>query len=475
MKKCYALCVALLTGALSTSAAIPVTAGFDVVEDLWVGSQNYSNKSSEETPDVYALISLKDFKTYPFDAVYGTAESNIDMKFYIMGGTSNATTRLYSIDGASATVTKNNEYKGSTAGITLDNFAVKNATRFKLLSGIDFDATTVEDLKKIDPATISANTINPVSAGNVIAFKTALTSDAGAARLGLILIKEIRKVSETSSEGVIQISIKMIKDESENTVTDGFRYLKEVRVGTSAFANGTQAGYEDIFSLFSIKDMRCYPIEEAKASLNNVDIKFHLQGAASEPRIYSMNNQDSKNTVYKDPSGATLQSLLMQNEDLINNTSFLKLPASFDFESATATEVNALTSEIKAGYVKPAAVGDVIAYKGAASSLAAGVVGIFKIKDIILPVPANKELGYFVLTFKQLSTTTAINTVIEQKTWTIRNRTFLSSEGGMLNIVDASGRRLIQKRVEADSSVDLSDLNGFCIIEFGGKAAKVIL
>ena len=158
--------------AVSATQAAVVTDGFDFVENLVVGSQNYVQTAPVDYPESFAFISVNDLKTYAFDDVFGVQENNIDMKFYIMGGSNNATVRLYSMDGGNNT--KDSEYKSGDK--TQADFTVKNATRFMAVKGVDFDAATVDQLKSL--SFTGTNAVNPVNEGDVIVFKTAETSKA---------------------------------------------------------------------------------------------------------------------------------------------------------------------------------------------------------------------------------------------------------------------------------------------------------
>jgi len=122
-------------------------------------------------------------------------------------------------------------------------------------------------------------------------------------------------------------------------------------------------GDETVYSLFSIKDLTTYGMDYVKENLTNVDIKFHLQGASSAPRIYSMNNLDSKNALYKTSDGTALNTLL--DDATTNLTKFYRIPGPFSFESATTDDVEALSDSIVDNAVKndanPPAAGEVIA------------------------------------------------------------------------------------------------------------------
>ena len=67
-----------------------------------------------------------------------------------------------------------------------------------------------------------------------------------------------------------------------------------------------------------------------------------MQGADSEPRVYSMENGDSKNSQYKDAEGNTLQSLL--TAETTNATRFLAAD-DIDFDNVTASEIAAIDPE----------------------------------------------------------------------------------------------------------------------------------
>ena len=127
MKKIYYFIFAAFAAFSANLSGAVIVDGFDYIETMQAGSQRFANSPATNTENVYALISMKDFKTYSFDDVYRKMEDNIDLKFYIMGGTTGATVRLYAMDGT-ATSTKNNEFVGSE-DLTVDNFVIKNTTK----------------------------------------------------------------------------------------------------------------------------------------------------------------------------------------------------------------------------------------------------------------------------------------------------------------------------------------------------------
>lgn len=472
MKKITFIAASLVAmSAWNQLQAAVVTEGFDLTENLVAGSQSFANIAGAETPDVFALISLKDMKTYAFDDVYGKQEDNVDMKFYIMGGASNATIRLYSMDGASATATKNSEYKGSAEGITIDNFTAKNATRFLKLSGVDFDAATAEQVGAIDLSKAKDN-VNPIEANDVIAFKTASTSTVGT-RVGLIKIESINRESESSSKGTITISIKMIK--SGEVTTEGLEYRKEVKLGTQQFANGTEAGYEDIYSFFSFKEMKTYTMEQAKADFNNVDMKFYMLSGAL--RIYGMDNDDSKNAEYKDEFGKSLKDLL--TSETTNSSRYLKLPAAFDFDKATADDIKAIDeTTITEKFVKPAVLGDVIAFKASPLSTAKGLVGVFKITDITIPQANNTGKAVVTISVKRLieDAPNNIGNANNEIIWKLKGKSIETTGAkGIFNLYSTTGQLIYSISVQENETINLSQYSGLYIVKFAGKCGKINL
>jgi len=473
MRKLHFLFSFLAVVLCSNVRAAVITDGFDYVESLVAGSQNFTNSSASSTDSVYALISLKDMKTYAFDDAYQKQEDNIDMKFYIMGGTTGATVRLYAMDGSSTT-TKNIEYVGSNEK-TVDNFIIKNTTKFMKITGVDFDAATAAQVKSLNLTTAS-NTINPVEVNDIIAFKTAGTSAAGGHRNGLIKIISIVRETPESSSGTITVSIKLAKPEP--VLSEGFDYVESIRIGTYGFAGGTQPGYENVFSLYSIKDRRTYRLDDIKTNLINVDIKFHLQGAASEPRVYCMNNKDSKNPQFKTSDNIALSTLL--TPETTNETRYIVMPSSFSYESATVADVEAINADdITLDAIKPAAIGNVIAYKAGPTSTAAGTKGVFKIYDIVLTHATNKELGYFVVSFKQLPSfpTSGVETFKKESSWKQSGKSIqmVNEATGTVKLYDTVGRLVLSKDVRGNEKIDLSSHKGIYVVQFKNDRRKIVL
>lgn len=159
-----------------------------------ISSKIFANTAHAKYPDAYGLLSLKDLKTYSVDYALSSADNakNVDLKFYCMGKgqTTESEPRMYSINGA-----KNEEYLGTNG--KLDDAAIKNATKIAKLTNFDYDNATVTSISsEISASMIVKEDLTPLAEGDVIAFKTAMTSAAGGDRIGLI-----RVISMTPSLG----------------------------------------------------------------------------------------------------------------------------------------------------------------------------------------------------------------------------------------------------------------------------------
>lgn len=190
-----------------TSVTAKAIVGFSYLKSYVVGSHRYAG-GIPEYPGVYSLLSLKDMKGYSVDEVLGVQENNVDIKFYMFGGS--AVPRVYSIDGG--TGTKSNEFVGKNG--TVNDFGAANATRFlKLPAGFDFENATVADIEAISPSLITNNGINPAAVGDVLAFKTGPTSTAGDSKIGIMVIESTEVTStNVKDQGTFTISIKFLKD-----------------------------------------------------------------------------------------------------------------------------------------------------------------------------------------------------------------------------------------------------------------------
>lgn len=192
-----------------TETSITAIVNMQYIASLSVGSHILSNGLAAY-PGVYALISLKDLKTYPVDyALENNANaSNVDLKFYVFGGS--AVLRMYSIDGG--TGTKSNEFLGS-GGKTVMDLSVKNQTKLLKLDGFDFDNATAASIARDIPASnIVSNNVNPFNVGDVLTFKTGSTSAAGGGRVGIMKILSDEKVIEINPTArIIKVAIKFPK------------------------------------------------------------------------------------------------------------------------------------------------------------------------------------------------------------------------------------------------------------------------
>lgn len=167
-----------------------------VYVDMEVARANISSKVLANTahasyPDAYGLLSFKDLKTYSVDYALSSADNakNVDLKFYCMGKGQNVESeaRLYSINGA-----KTNEYVGSDKTKNLSAAAVKNKTMMVKLTNFDYEYATVTSISaNISGSLITKEELIPVAVGDIIAFKTASTSAAGAGRIGVMKVIDI--------------------------------------------------------------------------------------------------------------------------------------------------------------------------------------------------------------------------------------------------------------------------------------------
>ena len=190
----------------STEKLITTIVNLQYVKNVSIGSQVFANANSI-VPNVFAMFSLKDMKTYTVDyAMTSDGNSaNVDFKFYVYG--SAAVLRMYSIDGG--TGTKSNEFLGSN-GNSVVNMTVQNATKLLKLSGYSFENATAQSIANdIPAANITSNNINPFVVGDIIAFKTANTSSSGGGRIGIMKILSDTQVNSTSvTSRVITVTIK---------------------------------------------------------------------------------------------------------------------------------------------------------------------------------------------------------------------------------------------------------------------------
>jgi hypothetical protein len=157
------------------------------------------------------------------------------------------------------------------------------------------------------------------------------------------------------------------------------------------------------------------------------------------------------------------------------------MPANFSYENATVETVRGINpDEISAELVKPAAIGDVIAYKAGPASTAAGTIGLLKIFDIVMINNINKELGYFVVSFKQLKSETEsrlakVDVSKDWKQYGKQIRITNVAENNIFNVYSVTGKLMFSKVVQVNETIDFSNLSGVYIVKFGNQTAKVVL
>ena len=157
------------------------------------------------------LLSLGDQKTYSVQECLENADlqSHADVKVYYMNGNAQSV-RIYSMENADS---KNGEY--SYSGQNINNFGVINATRFKLLTGVDFENATAADIAAIDAGTIQSANIKGKDEliGAVIAFKTGSKSSAGSGKVGLMKLVSIgEKIGTNANARVFTFAVTLPKE-----------------------------------------------------------------------------------------------------------------------------------------------------------------------------------------------------------------------------------------------------------------------
>ena len=181
----------------------------------------------------------------------------------------------------------------------------------------------------------------------------------------------------------------------------GFDFVLNYTVGSHRYANGLD-GYPGVYSLFSLRDMRAYPVDDVVGTVNEaaIDIKFYMMGSASgaTPRVYAMDGGASgtKNNEFRGTKGSVADFTTM------NATRFLKLTDGYDFDNVTIADIGQIIgSQITSNAINPAAAGDVIAFKtGSTSSVGGNKVGIMKIHRIEFTSTSAKDQGIYVISVK---------------------------------------------------------------------------
>lgn len=191
-----------------TSATTSACVNMYYAESIAVGS----GVLADGAQGANRLLSLGDQKTYSVAECLAqpALQAHADVKVYYMNGNA-ASVRIYSMKNDDS---KNGEY--SANGTNINSFNPINVTRFKLLSGVDFNAATAEDIAAIDATSIQSSNIKGKDEliGAVIAFKTDTGSSAGAGKVGLLKLVSIsEKVGSNANARVFTFSIKLPKEQ----------------------------------------------------------------------------------------------------------------------------------------------------------------------------------------------------------------------------------------------------------------------
>ena len=194
----------------SRSESIGAVVNINYAKSISIGTHTLTEGNST-APDIYALLSLRDMKSYKLSdcLVSDAASSNVDFKVYAFG--SSAALRIYSIDGG--TGTKSNEYKFGSK--TVMDMPIQNNTKFLKVTGrIDFESATVATIEdEIISSQVVSNNINPIVVGDVIAFKTGAKSTSGAFKIGIMkLVSDVKVEGNNPTSRLLTFDIKIPKE-----------------------------------------------------------------------------------------------------------------------------------------------------------------------------------------------------------------------------------------------------------------------
>lgn len=214
-------------------------------------------------------------------------------------------------------------------------------------------------------------------------------------------------VTFTNATSRIRVVADDGKKQSEATAVAYVNMVyQQVQLASQFAYNIPNSKYPDVYSLFSIKDMKSYSVDYALANnenASNVDFKFYCFGSQGEPRFYSM-DEGSKNGEYGK----------LGNIGVKNKTRFVRLNSDFDFDNATVASIEKalsdgtiVSSQMTASITK-CETGNVIAFKtGGTSASGANRYGLIKIisitpaKEIISTNPTARVVTFTIKMPKQ--------------------------------------------------------------------------
>ncbi len=140
-----------------------------------------------------SFYSSKD-NTVMFQATAITNQSSVDFVFWY--GTSN----LYAI-GAPTNTDANTAFES-----LFTNWTTKNDTKFKKLSGVNFDGITDDSVITAQATGLTETKVSSLTVNDVVAFETAATSSY-ASRKGIFKVIEVSGTSATNRAIKIQVKI----------------------------------------------------------------------------------------------------------------------------------------------------------------------------------------------------------------------------------------------------------------------------
>lgn len=174
-------------------------------------------------------------------------------------------------------------------------------------------------------------------------------------------------------------------------------YEKELKIATHRYVEYFPLGYDDVYSLFSIKDLRTYQLSECLASdeaSKNVDIKLYCFNSGTTLRFYSISGgTNTKSNEFKD-DGKTVMQMGVQNETLFQKITI----ADFDFETATVADIeaNIKAADITSTGAMNFKMADVYAFKTASTSSLPDKIGLIR---VVSEIQTGQFVVHRVVTF----------------------------------------------------------------------------
>ena len=182
-------------------------------------------------------------------------------------------------------------------------------------------------------------------------------------------------------------------------------YAPMVRAGSQFYSKVADAAYPGVYSFFSFKDMKTYPLSYFYTNRPNIDLIFYFFNGAV--RLYPASNSRPTNEPFAGDAANGIPFINTWTGVPRNNLKMKKFVAgtNFTFDNVTATDLKSAaiqtyvnSAQVTADFADLVA-GESVYFQTASSSTNGVKTGLMKIESITVD-PTNNTKGFYVVSIK---------------------------------------------------------------------------